>query len=79
VIGPDLGWLYLGFRQSAFNAGGRSGSKHARFSGQAIAALSGIAERTFWNRIGKAETWDLLKGLVSTSAATQNGIPAASP
>jgi hypothetical protein len=70
VIGPDLGWLYLGFRQSAFNAGGRSGSKHARFSGQAIAALSGIAERTFWNRIGKAETWDLLKGLVSTSAAT---------
>jgi hypothetical protein len=70
VIGPDLGWLYLGFRQSAFNAGGRSGSKHARFSGQAIAALSGIAERTFWNRIGKAETWVLLKGLVSTSAAT---------
>jgi len=26
VIGPDLGWLYLGFRQSAFNAGGRSGA-----------------------------------------------------
>jgi hypothetical protein len=67
VIGPDLGWLYLGFRQSAFNAGGRSGSKHARFSGHAIAALSGIAESTFWNRIGKPETWERLKGLVSTS------------
>ncbi|MGB8215329.1 MAG: DnaA N-terminal domain-containing protein [Anaerolineales bacterium] len=70
VIGPDLGWLYLGFRQSAFNSGGRSGSKHARFSGQAIAALSGIAESTFWNRIGKVETWERLKGLVSTSANT---------
>ena len=70
VIGPDLGWLYLGFRQSAFNAGGRSGSKYARFSGQTIAALSGIAESTFWNRIGKAETWERMKGLVSTSMAT---------
>ena len=70
VIGPDLGWLYLGFRQSAFNAGGRSGSKHARFSGQAIAVLSGIAESTFWNRIGKPETWERLKGLVSTSMST---------
>ena len=70
VIGPDLGWLYLGFRQAAFNAGARSGSKRERFSGKTIAALSGIAERTFWNRIGKAETWEHLKGLVSTSAVT---------
>ena len=70
VIGPDLGWLYLGFRQSAFNAGGRSGTRRERFSGQSIAALSGIAVSTFWNRIGKAETWERLKGLVTTSAAT---------
>ncbi len=66
VIGPELGWLYLGFRQAAFNAGGRQGSKHARFSGQAIAALSGITERTFWNRIGNPETWQRLHGLVDT-------------
>ena len=70
VIGPDLGWLYLGFRQAAFNAGARSGSKRERFSGKTIATLSGIAERTFWNRIGKAETWEHLKGLVSTSTVT---------
>jgi hypothetical protein len=70
VIGPDLGWLYLGFRQSAFNAGGRSGTRRERFSGQSIAALSGIAVSTFWNRIGKAETWECLKGLVTTSATT---------
>jgi hypothetical protein len=70
VIGPDLGWLYMGFRQSVFNAGGRSGTRRERFSGQSIAALSGITERTFWNRIGKAESWEQLKGLVSTSAVT---------
>jgi hypothetical protein len=70
VIGPDLSWLYLGFRQSAFNAGGRSGTRRERFSGQSISVLSGIAESTFWNRIGKAETWERLKGLVTTSATT---------
>ena len=70
MIGPDLGWLYMGFRQAAFNAGARRGSKRERFSGKAIAGLSGIAERTFWNRIGKAETWQKFQGLVTTSAAT---------
>jgi DnaA N-terminal domain len=69
-IGPELGWLYMGFRQAAFNAGARRGSTRERFSGKTIAGLSGIAESTFWNRIGKAETWDRLKGLVTTSAAT---------
>ena len=67
LIGPELGWLYLGFRQAAFNAGARNGSKHARFSGQIVASMSGIAERTFWNRIGNPETWERLRGLVSTS------------
>jgi len=70
LIGPELGWMYLGFRQAAFNAGARSGKKSERFSGRAIAALSGIAERTFWNRIAKAETWEKLGGLVTTSQAT---------
>ena len=69
LIGPDLGWLYLAFRQAAFNAGARRGSKRERFSGKTISALSGSAERTFWNRIGKAETWERLKGLVTTTAA----------
>jgi hypothetical protein len=49
LIGPDLGWLYLAFRQAAYNAGGRSGTKRERFSGKTIgrwpgspSALSGI-------------------------------------
>jgi hypothetical protein len=65
--GPDLGWLYMGFRQAAFNAGGRSGSKRERFSGRAITSLSGITERTFWNRVRSAETWERLQGLVTTT------------
>ncbi len=70
LIGPDLGWLYLGFRQAAFNAGARSGKKSERFSGMSIAALSGIAVSTFWNKIREARTWEQLQGLVSTSTGT---------
>jgi len=70
LIGPDLGWLYLGFRQAAFNAGARSGKKSERFSGTSIAAMSGIAVSTFWNKIREARTWEQLQGLVSTSVGT---------
>jgi hypothetical protein len=42
--------MYIGFRQAAYSAGGRTGLKAARFSGKSIATLSGSAERTFWNR-----------------------------
>jgi hypothetical protein len=30
-IGPDLGWMYVSFRQAAYLAGARSGSKSSRF------------------------------------------------
>ena len=64
-LGPDLGWMYIGFRQAAYSAGGRSGLKAARFSGKSIATLSGSAERTFWNRAARPETWKRLTGLVT--------------
>ena len=70
LIGPDLGWLYLGFRQAAFNSGARSGKKSERFSGISIAAMSGIAVSTFWNKIREARTWEQLQGLISTSTDT---------
>jgi len=79
LLGPDLGWLYLGFRQAAFNAGGRQGKKVERFSGKELSALSGIRERTFWNWIGRAETWEKLKGLVSTSASPGWDLESATP
>jgi len=68
LLGPDLGWLYIGFRQAAYNAGGRSGRKSARFCGKQIAAMSGATERTFWNRVKREETWARLAGLVTPIA-----------
>ena len=64
-LGPDLAWMYIGFRQAAYSAGGRTGLKAARFSGKSIATLSGSAERTFWNRAARPETWERLTGLVN--------------
>ena len=64
-LGPDLGWMYIAFRQAAYSAGGRDGLRAARFSGKAIAGLSGSTERTFWNRAGRPETWERLAGLVT--------------
>ncbi|MBT4459959.1 MAG: hypothetical protein HOC56_16985 [Anaerolineae bacterium] len=64
-LGPDLGWMYIGFRQAAYGEGARTGSKTARFSGKQIAALCGITERTFWNRVERAQTWERFAGLVS--------------
>ena len=67
-LGPDLAWMYIGFRQAAYSAGGRTGLKAARFSGKSIATLSGSAERTFWNRAARPETWKRLTGLVNLIA-----------
>jgi hypothetical protein len=65
LLGPELGWMYIAFRQAAYSAGGRVGQRAARFTGKAIAALSGSTERTFWNRIARSETWQKLAGLVT--------------
>ncbi len=65
LLGPELGWMYVAFRQAAYSAGGREGQRSARFTGKAIAALSGSTERTFWNRAAKPETWQKLAGLVT--------------
>ena len=65
ILGPELGWMYIGFRQAAYGAGGRSGQRTARFSGKTIADLGGSSERTFWNRAAKPETWQKLAGLVT--------------
>ncbi|MBK8781703.1 MAG: hypothetical protein IPO22_07810 [Anaerolineales bacterium] len=63
-IGPDLGWMYVSFRQAAYLAGARAGSKSSRFSGKQLASMSGISERTYWNRINNPVTWQKLSGLV---------------
>jgi hypothetical protein len=65
VLGPDLAWFYLGFRQAAYWKGGRGGQKSGRFSGEQIARLCGVTERTFWNRIRSESVWQRLVGLVT--------------
>jgi hypothetical protein len=65
-LGPDLGWMYVGFRQAAYSEGARGGQKTARFSGKQIAALCGIGERTFWYRVEREKTWEKLAGLVTS-------------
>ncbi|MBT3315980.1 MAG: hypothetical protein HN390_15340, partial [Anaerolineae bacterium] len=65
-LGPDLGWMYVGFRQAAYTEGARTGQKTARFSGKQIAALCGIGERTFWYRVEREKTWEKLAGLVTS-------------
>ncbi|BAJ64459.1 DnaA N-terminal domain-containing protein [Anaerolinea thermophila] len=66
VLGPELAWMYVAFRQAAYYAerGRKHGTSQVHFSGKQIAALCGITERTFWNRSAKAETWERLRGLV---------------
>ncbi|MCX6066933.1 MAG: hypothetical protein NT121_14455 [Chloroflexi bacterium] len=63
-LGPELSWMYVGFRQAAYSTGGRHGKRTARLTGKSIAVLSGTPERTFWFRAGSAETWKWLAGLV---------------
>jgi hypothetical protein len=65
-LGPDLGWMYVGFRQAAYTEGARTGQKTARFSGKQIAALCGVGERTFWYRVEREKTWEKLAGLVTS-------------
>jgi len=66
-LGPDLGWLYIAFRQAAYIAGSRTGKATNRISGERIASLAGCAERTYWRRLENPTTWRKLRGLVEIS------------
>ena len=67
VLGADLGWMYVSFRQAAYLAGARKGSTSNRFTGKNLASMAGITERTYWNRLNNSSTWEKLKGLVKIS------------
>ena len=67
ALGPDLGWLYVAFRQAAYIAGSRTGKAANRIPGERIASLAGCAERTYWRRVENKTTWQKLKGLVEIS------------
>ena len=68
ILGPNLAWMVVGFRQAAYSAGRRIGSRKLRISERTIARWSGINRRTFRRRKKKADTWDKLSGFVSLSS-----------
>ena len=83
-IGPDLGWMYVSFRQAAYRHGGRNDQFTNRFSAAELAKRAGITERTFWNRSANPATWEKLTGLVTrmeedakwdTTSATPKQLP----
>jgi hypothetical protein len=78
-LGPELGWMYVGFRQAAYTEGARTGQKTARLSGKQIAALCGITERTFWNRVEREKTWEKLAGLVTSKTVVPEWVEGAQP
>ncbi|MDO8754769.1 MAG: hypothetical protein Q7J80_12800, partial [Anaerolineales bacterium] len=78
-IGPDLGWMYVSFRQAAYLAGARAGSQSSRFSGKQLASMSGISERTYWNRVNNPATWQKLSGLVKIIAGGDEWVKGPTP
>ncbi len=65
ILGPNLAWMVVGFRQAAYMAGQRSGSLRHRISERMIARWSGMYRGTFRRRKKKAATWQKLLGFVN--------------
>lgn len=64
-LGLELAWLYIGFRQSAYEAGAaRQPGKKFGAPSKKVAHFSGMSTRTFWRWVAKPETWKRLRWLV---------------
>ena len=67
LLGPDLAWLYVGFRQAAYEAGvSRRPEKKFNAPSKKVARYAGMSLRAFWRWSAKADTWNRrLHGLVT--------------
>ena len=66
ILGVELAWLYIGFRQVAYEAGAaRQPSKKFGAPAQKVARYSGMSLRTFRRYSAKPDTWKNLRGLVT--------------
>lgn len=66
VLGPDLAWLYIGFRQAAYEAGAsRQPGKKFGAPAKKVARFAGMSLRTFRRWSAKPDTWQRLQGLVT--------------
>jgi len=66
LLGPELAWLYVGFRQAAYEAGAaRQPGKKFGAPAQKVARYSGMSLRTFRRYSANPVTWQSLRGLVT--------------
>ena len=66
LLGPDLAWLYVGFRQAAYEAGvSRRPEKKFNAPSKKVARYAGMSLRAFWRWSAKSDTWNRLHGLVT--------------
>lgn len=66
LLGVELTWLYIGFRQAAYEAGAaRQPGKKFGAPAQKVARYSGMSLRTFRRYSAKPDTWQRLRGLVT--------------
>jgi hypothetical protein len=65
LLGLELAWLYIGFRQAAYEAGAsRQPGKKFGAPSKKVAHYAGMSLRTFWRWAAKPETWQRLRWLV---------------
>ncbi len=66
LLGVELAWMYIGFRQAAYEAGAaRQPGKKFGAPAQKVARYSGMSLRTFRRYSAKPDTWQRLRGLVT--------------
>jgi hypothetical protein len=66
LLGPELAWLYVGFRQAAYEAGGsRRPEKQFNAPSKKVAHYAGMSLRAFWRWVARPDTWSRLRGLVT--------------
>ncbi len=63
-MGVENAWLYVGFRQAAYQAGLHAGTRLVSIPAPQISRWAGVHKATFWRRIGSPQTWEGLKGFV---------------
>ena len=66
LLGLDLAWLYIGFRQAAYEAGAaRQPGKKFGAPAKKVASYSGMSLRTFRRYSANPGTWQCLRNLVT--------------
>ena len=72
-IGPDLGWMYVSFRQAAYLAGARSGASPVVFQESNLHPCAASRSAHTGTASTNPATWQKLSGLVKIIEGGENG------